>query len=113
MRCFRLTTLCILFTSAPSHFSTHLPYHPLIHPPPPPSYPPTNTQVTERIRLKAATFGQDIAGTVVDPSSPPHYKVSPDEMADLYERWVMPMTKDVQVMYLLRRLDGGDHVPAS
>lgn len=64
-----------------------------------------HSQVTERIRLKATTFGQDIAGTVVDPSSPPHYKVSPDEMADLYERWVMPMTKDVQVMYLLRRLD--------
>lgn len=58
----------------------------------------------ERIRRKAATFGQDISGAE-DASHTPHFKVSPDEVADLYEQWVMPMTKDVQVTYLLQRLD--------
>ena len=27
-------------------------------------------------------------------------------VAQLYEQWVMPLTKEVEVQYLLRRLDG-------
>lgn len=34
--------------------------------------------------------------------------LDPDAVADLYRRWVMPMTKEVQVAYLLRR---GDPAP--
>ena len=33
------------------------------------------------------------------------YKVAPEIIADLYFKWIMPMTKDVQVEYLLQRLD--------
>jgi len=33
------------------------------------------------------------------------YKVAPEIIANLYFKWIMPMTKDVQVEYLLRRLD--------
>jgi chorismate mutase len=33
------------------------------------------------------------------------YKVQPDVVANLYQDWVMPLTKKVQVQYLLRRLD--------
>jgi hypothetical protein len=33
-----------------------------------------------------------------------HWQVAPDLVADLYERWVMPLTKEVEVQYLLRRL---------
>ena len=33
------------------------------------------------------------------------YKVAPDAIAALYRDWVMPLTKKVQVHYLLRRLD--------
>ena len=68
-------------------------------------------KVIERVKLKAATFGQDLS----DPSaaagssggnSSGSYKVRPEVVADLYERWVMPLTKEVEVEYLLRRLDG-------
>jgi chorismate mutase len=34
------------------------------------------------------------------------FKVSYDALADIYDRIVTPLTKDVQVAYLLRRLDG-------
>lgn len=34
-------------------------------------------------------------------------------MARLYEKWVMPLTKEVEVEYLLRRLDHLDGPPSS
>jgi chorismate mutase len=34
------------------------------------------------------------------------YKVQPEMVGNLYRDWVMPLTKKVQVAYLLRRLDG-------
>ena len=34
-----------------------------------------------------------------------HYKVEPELVGSLYRDWVMPLTKKVQVQYLLRRLD--------
>lgn len=40
-------------------------------------------------------------------SDAPRLKVSPDVVADIYEKWVMPLTKEVEVQYLLRRLDFG------
>ncbi len=33
-----------------------------------------------------------------------NYKVEPDIVAELYRRWVMPLTKEVQIEYLLQRL---------
>lgn len=66
-------------------------------------------KVVDRVRWKAATYGQDsedvTSGRGSTEDSPRHYKVSPDTIAMLYEKWVMPMTKRVQVQYLLRRLD--------
>jgi chorismate mutase len=35
----------------------------------------------------------------------PVYKIRPTLVADLYGEWIMPLTKEVQVQYLLRRLD--------
>ena len=82
-------------------------------------------QVVQRVRLKAATFGQEVLGAD-DPSATstsssssggggegegdgrPSYKVLPEVVAQLYEEWVMPLTKEVEVQYLLRRLDGAD-----
>lgn len=56
--------------------------------------------MVERVRGKAATYGREeiaqgegYGGTL------------PDRVAELYRNWVMPLTKDVQVAYLLRRLD--------
>lgn len=71
-------------------------------------------QVIERVRRKAATFGQDLDalsstnGSDSDHSSSgvaPSYKIKPEAVAELYEQWVMPLTKEVEVQYLLRRLD--------
>ena len=67
-------------------------------------------QVVERVRRKAAIYGQDLDS---DPAGSnggsadggQAYKVSPDTLAMLYDKWVMPLTKQVQVVYLLRRLD--------
>lgn len=41
------------------------------------------------------------------PSAPAEkrFKVEPAVVAELYGRWIMPLTKQVQVDYLLRRLD--------
>ena len=81
-------------------------------------------QVLQRVRLKAATFGQEVVLGADDPSAAaassgsgggdgegdgrPSYKVLPEVVAQLYEEWVMPLTKEVEVQYLLRRLDGAD-----
>jgi chorismate mutase len=61
--------------------------------------------VVERVRLKAATFGQDINPAAAPNSSQQTCKIQPDVLADMYDKMVMPLTKDVQVAYLLRRLD--------
>ncbi|KAG2489831.1 hypothetical protein HYH03_011634 [Edaphochlamys debaryana] len=68
-------------------------------------------RVVERVRRKAATFGQDITENGA-PAAPqngegPRLKVCPDLVARVYEDIVMPLTKEVEVIYLLRRLDGG------
>lgn len=66
--------------------------------------------VVERVRLKAATFGQEInpaaAAAVQQPQhEQPAYKVQPDALGKMYDDIVMPLTKEVQVEYLLHRLD--------
>lgn len=66
--------------------------------------------VVERVRLKAATFGADInpaaaANSQQVGSDGKRCKIQPDVLASMYDKMVMPLTKDVQVAYLLRRLD--------
>ena len=60
-------------------------------------------QVIERVKRKASFYGQD-PGAVEET-----YKVPPETVAHLYEQSVMPLTKEVQVAYLLRRLEHPDH----
>lgn len=59
------------------------------------------------MRRKTATFGTDYtADGPVEADDPEQlYKVQPDTVAALFEDWVMPLTKEVEVMYLLRRLE--------
>jgi chorismate mutase len=68
------------------------------------------------VRRKAEIYGQELVGTgsaTVHSTSgaghgeqqSPTYKLDPQVIADLYERWVMPLTKEVQISYLLGRLD--------
>eukprot|EP01063_Lacrimia_lanifica_P022940 TRINITY_DN30453_c0_g1_i1.p1 TRINITY_DN30453_c0_g1~~TRINITY_DN30453_c0_g1_i1.p1 ORF type:complete len:450 (+),score=174.07 TRINITY_DN30453_c0_g1_i1:67-1416(+) len=57
-------------------------------------------RVLERVELKASTYGADPQNpTATTP------KVDPKLVAQLYAETVMPLTKEVQVQYLLQRLD--------
>ena len=56
-------------------------------------------KVIERVKLKASTFGRDLN------SHETLLKLQPDVAADLYDMWVMPLTKEVEVDYLMKRLD--------
>ena len=68
-------------------------------------------KVKKRVEKKAVIFGQEVSldsdsnsvkqnGTANGKS-----KVDPSLVSRLYGEWVMPLTKLVQVEYLLRRLD--------
>ena len=58
-------------------------------------------QVIERVRRKAARYGrpEDGEGEGVG------FKVDPDVIAKLYGEFLIPVNKEVQVAYLLQRLD--------
>ncbi|CAL5059930.1 unnamed protein product [Urochloa decumbens] len=67
-------------------------------------------KVKKRVEKKARTFGQDVtlednAGKQEGTSGDSECKVDPTVLSKLYDQWVMPLTKDVEVEYLLRRLD--------
>eukprot|EP01024_Parvocaulis_polyphysoides_P064027 TRINITY_DN7427_c0_g1_i1.p3 TRINITY_DN7427_c0_g1~~TRINITY_DN7427_c0_g1_i1.p3 ORF type:complete len:215 (-),score=19.96 TRINITY_DN7427_c0_g1_i1:1452-2039(-) len=67
-------------------------------------------KVVERVRFKAAILGSNLSDLVHDDlniifNQKQDWRVQPEVVAELYKRWVMPMTKQVQVMYLLKRLD--------
>lgn len=64
--------------------------------------PVVELQLLERVRLKAATYGRDPQPNA--PSAQTSYKIAPDVIARLYEL-IMAMNKDVQIEYLLHRLD--------
>ncbi|CAG9462678.1 unnamed protein product [Pedinophyceae sp. YPF-701] len=56
-------------------------------------------RVVDRVCRKAAQYGQDnTEGQAV-------YKVQPAVVGQLYADWVMPLTKEVQLQYLMARLD--------
>ena len=56
----------------------------------------------ERVKLKASTYGQDPNSPAT--SSDKELKVDPQLISDLYRDFVMPLTKQVQVRYLLQRV---------
>ncbi|RDX64676.1 Chorismate mutase 1, chloroplastic, partial [Mucuna pruriens] len=63
--------------------------------------------IKRRVEEKAKTYGQDVVAIT---NTKEHqvklvYKITPSLVADLYGDWIMPLTKEVQVAYLLRRLD--------
>jgi chorismate mutase len=54
--------------------------------------------IKRRVAMKAKTYG-------VAQKTEPVYKINPSLVADLYSDWILPLTKEVQVAYLLRKLD--------
>lgn len=68
------------------------------------TYSEVEEAIKKRVEIKALTFGQEII--ICDGhESEPAYKIEPSLVAKLYGDWIMPLTKEVQVEYLLRRLD--------
>ena len=84
--------------------------------------PSVEEAVLQRVRLKASTYGKDPVkggagggaggggggvggeGGGGEGEEGESYKVAPDLIMALYRDWVMPLTKEVQVEYLLGRL---------
>ncbi len=72
--------------------------------------------VLQRMRRKVETFGQDISADGAPASSltasqssgaspSASNKLNVDAVVELYEKFVIPVTKDVEVEYLMQRLD--------
>ena len=79
------------------------------------TYETVEAAVTKRVDIKVKTYGQElnIHQTGVAAADPdPVYKIKPSLVADLYGNWIMPLTKEVQVEYLLRRLDWSKASPS-
>lgn len=60
--------------------------------------------VKKRVEKKAKVFGQEVKLNN-DDCNDGKCKIDPSVLPRLYGEWVMPLTKHVQVEYLLRRLD--------
>ncbi|GAV84305.1 hypothetical protein CFOL_v3_27749, partial [Cephalotus follicularis] len=60
--------------------------------------------VRKRVEKKAMVFGQELSLDNTTHNRGVH-KVDPSVVSRLYVDWIMPLTKQVQVEYLLRRLD--------
>ncbi|XP_061358109.1 chorismate mutase 1, chloroplastic [Gastrolobium bilobum] len=69
------------------------------------TYPEVEEAIKRRVEMKAKTFGQEVVINMKEHRTEPVYKINPSLVADLYGDWIMPLTKEVQVAYLLRRLD--------
>eukprot|EP00730_Choanoeca_flexa_P003479 TRINITY_DN11419_c0_g1_i2.p1 TRINITY_DN11419_c0_g1~~TRINITY_DN11419_c0_g1_i2.p1 ORF type:complete len:464 (+),score=84.16 TRINITY_DN11419_c0_g1_i2:254-1645(+) len=74
-------------------------------------------KLLKRVRLKAATYGQDIQVTsdakpadLATPSSATSFKIDPAIPEKIYRELLIPLTKDIEVVYLLQRLDYKRHV---
>lgn len=59
--------------------------------------------IKKRVEKKAMLFGQEVS--LRNLNNDGKYKVDPSVVTRLYGDWIMPLTKLVQVEYLLRRLD--------
>jgi len=66
----------------------------------------TNTEVEKRlltrVEKKARTFGQDIE---FKDNDIPHLKIQPTLIPELYRDFIIPLTKEVELEYLLNRLN--------
>jgi len=55
-------------------------------------------KLLKRVEKKTATYGQEIG------SKKREYKIEPAFVAELYKKWIIPLTKKVEVDYLLERI---------
>ncbi|KAL7240631.1 hypothetical protein ACSBR2_006311 [Camellia fascicularis] len=69
------------------------------------TYEMVEEAVKTRVEMKAKTYGVEVRINQNEDDADPVYKIKPSLVANLYGDWIMPLTKEVQVEYLLRRLD--------
>ncbi|XP_027362359.1 chorismate mutase 3, chloroplastic [Abrus precatorius] len=69
------------------------------------TYETVEASVKKRVEMKARTYGQVVKINETGDVADPVYKIKPSLIANLYGDWIMPLTKEVQIEYLLRRLD--------
>nr|GMC97243.1 Chorismate mutase 1, chloroplastic [Ipomoea batatas] len=69
------------------------------------TYPTVEEAIKNRVEVKTRTYGQEVTINAGGSKGDPVYKINPSLVAELYGDWIMPLTKEVQVQYLLRRLD--------
>ena len=69
------------------------------------TYEAVEAAVRNRVEMKTRNYGQEVRVTQRDDGADSLHKVEPSLVANLYKNWTMPLTKEVQVEYLLRRLD--------
>ncbi|KAK7274890.1 hypothetical protein RIF29_15991 [Crotalaria pallida] len=69
------------------------------------TYETVEASVKKRVEMKARTFGQVVKIDESGDEADPVYKIKPSMVGNLYGDSIMPLTKEVQVEYLLRRLD--------
>lgn len=69
------------------------------------TYETVERAIEHRVETKAKIFGQEVNIGAEAKGTSPVYKINPSLVAELYSNRIMPLTKDVQVAYLLRRLD--------
>lgn len=55
-------------------------------------------KVLKRVKLKTSTYGQDPTDTN------PIYKIHPELVAKIYEEYIIPLTKEIEILYLLQRI---------
>lgn len=69
------------------------------------TYPSVEEVIKKRVEVKTQTYGQEMnVNNEYEKITEPAYKINPALVGDLYGDWIMPLTKEVQVEYLLRRL---------
>ncbi|CAI9109768.1 OLC1v1009663C1 [Oldenlandia corymbosa var. corymbosa] len=69
------------------------------------TYPDVEEVIKRRVEIKTRTYGQEVTLGAGENENHTGFKINPCLVADLYDDWIMPLTKEVQIEYLLRRLD--------
>ncbi|KAH8104923.1 chorismate mutase [Phellopilus nigrolimitatus] len=69
--------------------------------------PEVERRLLHRVREKARLYGQDVGSEGAGaPGSELGGKIDVEGVVELYEHYIIPLTKEVEVDYLLKRLDG-------
>lgn len=79
--------------------------------------PEVEAKNIQRVILKARTFSQNIAAGEVGQLAPAlsnstTYKINPEYIGTVFRDFIMPLTKDVEVEYLLARLNDPTEQPS-